>query len=123
MKSIQDQVAQLLAWVKEGRKADSLGKDRFPVFADDPLGPFQTQLSSYLKQVARQQVFWKIKPENWPAGRALLASALEEKVQALRALMVRLLFWNEGEPEREAESQRNVLTFDELMRLVKANLR
>src|SRR6476646_11421 len=85
-KTLKEQCAQLLGWMKERRKPQSLGKDGFAVFAEDPLAEKQEQLSSYLKQVSRQQSFWEIKPEKWPAGRALLEASAEEKVQALRAL-------------------------------------
>jgi hypothetical protein len=122
-KTLKEQCAQLLGWIKERRKPQSLGKDGFAVFAEDPFAAKQEQLNSYLKQVSRQQSFWEIKPEKWPAGRALLEASAEEKVQTLRALMVRLLFWAEGEEERRAERDRNILNFGELMQLVKANLR
>jgi hypothetical protein len=120
-RSIKERFAQLKGWVRGGRKPQSVGKDRFPVYAEDPLATHQEQLSSYLSQVSRQQLFTQIKPENWPTGRALLESAPEEKVQALRALMVRLMFWAEGEEERGVEAEGNILNFSELMQLVQAN--
>jgi hypothetical protein len=121
--SARAHLARLLCFAKEGRKKRSTGRDGFPVFEDDPMVEVQSLLNAYLKQISRQQAFWKINPEKWPAGRTLLAGSADEKVLAIRALLVRLLHWQAGEDDRAAERERNVLNFDELMVLVKANLK
>src|SRR6476646_11422 len=58
------------------------------------------------------------------AGRPCVTRSLGRRESAGPACaLVRLLFWAEGEEERRAERDRNILNFDELMKLVKANLK
>lgn len=119
----QDMADQVWRWLEQGRKPEARGKDGFPIYPDDPLAAHQSRLGAYLKQTARSLSFWKLEPENFPAGRELLGLSSEEMAQAVRAISVRLAFWKRLEKKQEAEldPDRNVFSFDELMELVTAN--
>lgn len=98
--SIQEASTRLQMWLAEGMKPELIGDDGFPLYPNDPLAPFHRQISAYLKEASKTKYFWDIKTENFPAGVAIMGSSREEKAQYLRAILVRLNFWNNQQKSR-----------------------
>ncbi len=92
-------VDSLAARSDRGDKPIGMGRDRFPIFADDPLVEAHKKLNSYLNQVAGSQS-WRAKAREFPAGVSLLGGSKEEMASAFRAILVRILFYARVEKGR-----------------------
>lgn len=84
------------AWAKEGKAPQSVGRDEFPVSAEDPLAKAHQKLNDYLDQVASART-WRIKAKDLPAGVSILGLPKEKMLAALRSIVVRILFHNRKE--------------------------
>src|SRR5215471_2797872 len=91
---------QLWKWFKEGKAPQSTGRDGFPVYAEDPLSGIHNRLNDYLAEIRLGMYAWKANPKDSPAGVALLALPNEEKLLALRAIVLRMLFYNRKQAEK-----------------------
>src|SRR5688572_21780892 len=90
MASPRDIAYQIHQWIAQSRSPERKGKDRFPVFADDPLKAVQLDLNEYATQMLATVEFWKLKPSNFPKGKELLNRSPAEKAQLVRALLIRV---------------------------------
>src|SRR3954447_17827255 len=90
--AIAESFAQVWEWSKQGKAPESIGRDGFPTFADDPLIGLHRQLNEYLQQIRVTMQSWRINPKDFPAGSALLALSPQDTTAALRAIGVRLCF-------------------------------
>jgi hypothetical protein len=86
------------AWTRAagGEAPGSVGRDEFPVYADDPLFGVHQKLNEYLDQIADSRR-WRIKARELPAGESILASSKEEMLAAFRGIVVRVLFHSRKE--------------------------
>jgi len=102
--SSQPDIAALVDWVliqaKEGRAAQDVGRDGFPVYAEDPLLGAHQRLNDYLDQVASSRT-WRIKARELAAGVAILGLPKAEMLGALRAIVVRILFHSRKEQNQK----------------------
>ncbi len=91
----QADIATLVDWVwarvKEGKTPESVGRDEFPVYADDLLAGAHRKLNEYLDQVAHSRS-WRIKARDLPAGISILGLSKEEMLGAFRGIVVRIRF-------------------------------
>ncbi|HTR40685.1 MAG TPA: DUF4132 domain-containing protein [Pseudomonadales bacterium] len=101
---IADSINRVWDWSKQGKKPERIGRDAFPMYADDPLAAAHKELDEYLTQNSHQGglgIFLRsFDPKDCPAGVSLLSQPDGKKVVALRAIVVRVLFRKRQEAER-----------------------
>src|SRR5215469_4660957 len=98
--AVATSLEQLWKWFKEGKAAHSTGRDTFPVYTEDPLFEIHRRLNDYLVEIRLGVYSWKANPKDSPAGVALLSLSNEEKLLALRAIVLRMLFYNRKQEEK-----------------------
>jgi hypothetical protein len=86
------------AWTRamESQVPETVGRDGFPIYADDPLASAHLKLDEYLDQVANSRSF-RVKARDHPVGVSILASPEEEMLAAFRGIVVRVLFYRRKE--------------------------
>jgi hypothetical protein len=90
---------RLQGWSQERKAPESVGKDGFPQYSEDPFAAIHQELDAYLGQIPKPGEFWSpVDPETLPAGAALLNLNPEGRAQTLRAILVRVLFLTRDRP-------------------------
>lgn len=84
----------------DGDTPQSVGRDGFPVFAEDPLAGIHSKLNEYLQQIRPSQFSFRTDAKTFDAGKELIALPNEAKIAVLRAIAVRVLFHERQERER-----------------------
>lgn len=97
---------QLKARLQEDNKPQAIGRDGFPLYADDPLASIHQQLDDFLKELPSLGAYWRVKPDTLPKGNAFLNLAPEQKVQVLRAIMVRARYAAGDGPKPASAAER-----------------
>src|SRR5436853_299743 len=118
--SIIESLEQVQALAAKGTKPEALGLDGFPVFAEDPLAPFQRQLNKYLEEMPKEDLYneYMCSP-TWTelsTCKALLKYEPEQMAQVLRAILVRLLY------KQRAKRNKGPLSIASLAGLLKVHL-
>jgi hypothetical protein len=86
------QLQHVLSCEKRKQKAEAIGYDDFPIFADDPLRDSHVPLDAYLRAAAKRDAD-KLKVTDLPAGRAILETAGAQWPLHLRAIVARVLYY------------------------------
>jgi hypothetical protein len=104
--SVTALLRQLKVWAQEGKNPQSTGRDGFPMYAEDPLAGLHEQLDEFLKEVPSFGAHWRIHPDKLPKDSEFLKLSTEDKVQALRAIMVRARYASGDGPAPASAAER-----------------
>ncbi len=78
---------------RSGKKPVAMGKDEFPLYAEDPFAAIHQQLDAYLGQIPNTAWLWKrVNAGQLPAGNALLRLHPAGKAKVVRAILLRIIF-------------------------------
>lgn len=111
---------------KQGTAPESVGRDGFPVYLDDPFASTHRELNEYLQQTRDARGSFGIRsfhPKDFPTGVAFLALPVRGRLAVFRAIVVRILFYEHKQEERIGEGGRRPWLADQfrlLNRLVTA---
>src|SRR5215472_6397324 len=88
---IADSINLVWEWSQQGKKPERIGRDGFPMYANDPLAATHKALDEYLIQNSNRGamgiIFNRIYPQDSEAGVAFLKLPDEKKVVVLRAIV------------------------------------
>jgi hypothetical protein len=109
--------SQMQQWLAAGRKPEAVGRDGFSLFADDPLATGHRLLNAYLDELPRTINSDNIKLKRLKAGQTLLQLGDQERLRALRAIMVRVLLGcdQEARQQRQMAQQQQGMSYQQRM--------
>lgn len=109
--SVGASLKQIGEWTKAGRKPETVGRDGFPQFSQDPLASIHGQLDAYLGQIPKPgQYWWPTDPQELPASAALLGLDSNAKADVLRAILVRVVSSGGDKPRPQFSVVRTIAT-------------